>query len=98
MKEFKVTQKSKSQTVYTLESASAGGTSAGAVASVSGPLGGVRRRNKDNILANSVTKEAKKKNEPKINAPRNPVAHAHQNVSGGGKKKVLARLRWKQKS
>lgn len=83
MKEFKVTQKSKSQTVYTLESASAGGTSAGAVASVSSPLGGVRRRNKDNILANSVTKEAKKKNEPKINAPRNPVAHAHQNVSGG---------------
>ena len=50
--EFKVT-KSKNQTVFTLESATGGGTSAGSVASVSNPVGGVRRR-----VSNLVTSEA----------------------------------------
>ena len=41
---------SKTETRYVLESASAGGTSSGAVSSVSSPLGKVRKRS-DNILA-----------------------------------------------
>lgn len=103
MKEFKVKQKSKDETVYTLESASAGGTSSGAVASVSKPLSVVRRRSKDNILANSVENEGKNKNEPKLNAPRNPVAHAHQHVGGGSgthkdKSKVIPRKEKYKKS
>jgi hypothetical protein len=50
--EFKVTR-SKDQTVYTLESATGGSTSAGNVGSVDSELGGVQRRNPpgDNILA-----------------------------------------------
>ena len=63
--EFKVT-KSKEQTVYTLESASSGGTSSGSVASVTKALGGVQRRPTDSIFAQEAKKE-----EPK---PRNFVA------------------------
>lgn len=65
--EFKI-KKSKEQTVYTLESASVGGTSAGSVASVSSTLGGVRKRG-DNLLAQESNKD-------KIAAskPRNYVA------------------------
>lgn len=48
--EFKIT-KFKESTVYTLESATAGGTSAGNVASVSKPIGGVRRRTGDDFFA-----------------------------------------------
>ena len=47
--EFKIT-KFKESTVYTLESATAGGTSAGSVASVSKPIGGVQRRTGDNFF------------------------------------------------
>lgn len=61
--EFTV-KKTKNQTTYTLESATGGGTSSGSVASVSQPLGGVRKR--DNILA----QETGKKTVPK---PRHPV-------------------------
>jgi hypothetical protein len=70
--EFKVT-KSKDQTVYTLESASGGGTSSGSVASVSTALGGVQRRPTDSIFAQEAKKE-----EPK---PRNFVA---KNAKMGG--------------
>ena len=71
--EFKVT-KSKEQTVYTLESATGGSTSAGSIASVSLPLGGMQRRPKDSIFA----QEAKKDEPPK---PRNFVA---KNAKMGG--------------
>ena len=64
--------KGQSETRYVLETASAGGTSAGSVASVSGTLGGVRKR--DNLLA----QEADKKSVP---APRNFVA---KNAKMGG--------------
>lgn len=71
--EFKVT-KSKEQTVYTLESATGGSTSAGSIASVDSTLGGMQRRNPpgDNILAQE------KKEAPK---PRNFVA---KNAKMGG--------------
>jgi hypothetical protein len=71
--EFKVT-KSQNQTVYTLESASSGGTSSGSIASSSTALGGVLKRNPpgDNILAQE------KKEVPK---PRNFVA---KNAKMGG--------------
>jgi len=48
-KEFKV-KKFKESTVYTLESASAGGTSAGGIASVAKPVGSVQRRTGDNFF------------------------------------------------
>lgn len=48
--EFKI-KKFKNATVYTLESASGGATSSGAVASVSNPVGGIQRRNGDNLIA-----------------------------------------------
>jgi hypothetical protein len=70
-KEFNV-KKFKNATVYTLESASGGGTSAGAVASVSSPMGGVRKRG-DNLIAQEEKKEAPK--------PRNFVA---KNAKMGG--------------
>ena len=76
--EFKVT-KSKEQTVYTLESASSGGTSSGSVASVSTALGGVQRRPTDTIFA----QEAKKDEAPK---PRNFVAK-NAKMGGAGKMK-----------
>ena len=76
--EFKVT-KSKDQTVYTLESASSGGTSSGSVASVSTALGGVQRRPSDSIFA----QEAKKDEAPK---PRNFVAK-NAKMGGAGKMK-----------
>jgi hypothetical protein len=71
--EFKVTR-SKDQTVYTLESATGGSTSAGSIASVDSALGGVQRRNSsvDNILA-----QEKKETPP----PRNFVA---KNAKMGG--------------
>jgi len=69
--EFNV-KKYKDATVYTLESASGGGTSAGAVASVSMPMGGVRKRG-DNLIAQEEKKEAPK--------PRNFVA---KNAKMGG--------------
>ena len=75
--EFKVT-KSKEQTVYTLESASSGGTSSGSVASVSTALGGVQRRPTDSIFAQEAKKE-----EPK---PRNFVAK-NAKMGGAGKMK-----------
>jgi hypothetical protein len=72
--EFKVT-KSQNQTVYTLESASSGGTSSGGIASVSTALGGTQRRKGDNLLA----QEANKKKE--TSKPRNFVA---KNAKMGG--------------
>jgi hypothetical protein len=67
----------KNQTIYTLESASGGGTSSGNIASVSTALGSMQRRNppSDNILAQEAdkTKEAPK--------PRNFVA---KNAKMGG--------------
>ena len=71
--EFKIT-KSKEQTVYTLESATGGSTSAGSIASMDSTLGGMQRRNPpgDNILAQE------KKETPK---PRNFVA---KNAKMGG--------------
>ena len=72
--EFKVT-KSQDQTVYTLESATGGGTSSGGIASVSTALGGTQRRKGDNLLAQEAGKE---KDAPK---PRNFVA---KNAKMGG--------------
>ena len=69
--EFTV-KKLQDETVYTLESASSGGTSAGAIASVSSPMGGVRKRG-DNLIAQEEKKEAPK--------PRNFVA---KNAKMGG--------------
>ncbi len=69
--EFKV-KKYKDATVYTLESATSGGTSAGSIASVSNAMGGVRKRG-DNLIAQEEKKEAPK--------PRNFVA---KNAKMGG--------------
>lgn len=69
--EFNV-KKYKDATVYTLESASGGATGAGAVASVSMPIGGVRKRGA-NLIAQEEQKEAPK--------PRNFVA---KNAKMGG--------------
>ena len=71
--DFKI-KKYKDATVYTLESASGGGTSAGAVASVSSPFGGVRKRG-GNLIAQENDKKAEA---PK---PRNFVA---KNAKMGG--------------
>jgi len=73
-KEFKIT-KGKSQTVYTLESASSGGTSSGSIASVSSPMGGVRKRG-----GNLIAQEASKDKVP-ASTPRNFVA---KNAKTGG--------------
>ena len=72
--EFK-TKKFANATVYTLESATSGGTSAGGIASVSAPIGGVRRRG-DNLIAQEGDKD-------KVDAikPRNFVA---KNAKMGG--------------
>ena len=70
--EFKIT-KTNDATVYTLESASSGGTSSGSVASISSPMGGVRKRG-DNLIS----QEAQEKESPK---PRNFVA---KNAKMGG--------------
>lgn len=43
-KEFKIKTNSEQETVYTLESASSGGTSSGSIASTSNPIGGMQRR------------------------------------------------------
>ena len=77
--EFKVT-KSKDQTVYTLESASGGGSSASSVGSgsVVTALGGVQRRPKDSIFAQEEKAEAPK--------PRNFVAK-NAKMGGAGKMK-----------
>jgi hypothetical protein len=78
--EFKVT-KSKDQTVYTLESATGGGTSSGSGASVSTALGGVQRRPADSIFAQEGSKD-------KVDAgkPRNFVAK-NAKMGGAGKMK-----------
>ena len=75
--EFKKTS-GKGQTVYTLESATSGGTSSGSIASVSTPLGGMQRRNppSDNILAQEADK-----NKVPATTPRNFVA---KNAKTGG--------------
>ena len=75
--EFKVTR-SKDQTIYTLESATGGSTSAGSIASVDSALGGVQRRTSDSIFAQEAKKE-----EPK---PRNFVAK-NAKMGGAGKMK-----------
>jgi len=72
--EFKI-KKYSDATVYTLESASSGGTSSGGVASVSMPMGGTRRRG-DNLIA----QEDDKKTIPST-TPRNFVA---KNAKTGG--------------
>ena len=72
--EFKI-KKYNDATVYTLESASSGGTSSGSVASVSMPMGGTRKRG-DNLI----TQEADKKTVPS-STPRNFVA---KNAKTGG--------------
>jgi len=73
-KEFKA-KKFKDATVYTLESATSGGTSSGNIASVSSPMGGVRKRG-DNLIA----QEANKDTVPST-TPRNFVA---KNAKMGG--------------
>ena len=72
--EFKKS-KNNQYTVYTLESATSGGTSAGSIASVSSPIGGVRKRG-DNLIAQEGDKD-------KVDAtkPRNFVA---KNAKMGG--------------
>lgn len=65
----------KDATVYVLESASSGGTSSGSVASVSSPMGGVRKRG-DNLIA----QEGNKDKVP-ATTPRNFVA---KNAKTGG--------------
>lgn len=72
--EFKI-KKYNDATVYTLESASSGGTSSGSVASVSMPMGGTRKRG-DNLI----TQEDDKKTVPS-STPRNFVA---KNAKTGG--------------
>jgi hypothetical protein len=62
-KEFKV-KKFKETTVYTLESATAGGTSAGSVASVSKSMGGVQRRTGDNFFTQEDTTPIKPRRGP----------------------------------
>jgi hypothetical protein len=73
---------SKDQTVYTLESATSGGTGSSSIASVSSPLGGMQKRNPpgDNILAQEAGKE---KEAPR---PRNFVAK-NAKMGGAGKMK-----------
>lgn len=71
--EFKKTSSNKDQTVYTLESASAGGTSSGSIASVSSPMGGAQKRGQ------IVTSGTEKKIPP--STPRNFVA---KNAKTGG--------------
>ena len=76
-KEFKITAYNKQTTVYTLESASSGGTSSGSVASVSSPMGGVQRRKPGQNL---IAQEANKETVP-TTTPRNFVA---KNAKMGG--------------
>lgn len=73
-KEFKI-KKFQDATVYTLESATSGGTSAGSITSVSNSIGGIRRRG-DNLIAQEGDKD-------KVDAskPRNFVA---KNAKMGG--------------
>ncbi len=86
--EFKV-KKYKDATVYTLESATSGGTSAGSIASVSNAMGGVRRRG-DNLIAQEEKKEAPK--------PRNFVAkNAKMGGAGQHKDKKKAQKQGQEK-
>ena len=73
--EFKKISSSNNQTVYVLEDASSGGPSAGSIATVSKPLGGVRKRGQNLI--------AQEDNKDKVDAskPRNFVA---KNAKTGG--------------
>jgi len=89
--EFKKSVKN-TDVVYTLESATSGGTSAGSVASVSKPLSGVKKRG-GNLLIQSAEKPRK-----------NPVAkHVNATVGGGGagahkdRKKAMKRGEMKHK-
>ena len=72
--EFKKTA-NKNQTVYTLESASSGGTSSGSIASTSSPIGGMQRRPGDNLIAQEAGKKVP------ATTPRNFVA---KNAKTGG--------------
>lgn len=87
-------------TRYVLEDggATSGGTSAGSIASVSKPLGGVQRRAGDNLISQENKKSYKISHKPK-----NPVAKAHQTVGTGSgqhkdKTKVLPRQEKHKKS
>ena len=73
--EFKI-KKFKETTVYTLESASAGGTSAGSIASVSKPIGSVQRRTGDNFFT------------PEDTNPIKPRRGPLRKQTGGGEHKV----------
>ena len=73
--EFKKILSNKEQTVYVLESATSGGTSAGSVATVSKPLSGVRKRGQ-NLIAQEGDKD-----KVDANKPRNFVA---KNAKMGG--------------
>ena len=75
--EFKITAYNKQTTVYTLESASGGGTSSGSVASVSMPIGGMQRRKGDNLIAQEAG------NKVPATTPRNFVAK-NAKTSGAG--------------
>ena len=70
--EFKKTS-NKDQTVYTLESASSGGTSSGSIASISSPMGGVHKRGQ--IVTSGTEKKVP------ATTPRNFVA---KNAKTGG--------------
>jgi len=68
-------------TRYVLENASSGGTSAGSVASVSMPIGGMQRRKGDNLIA----QEADKNTVP-ASTPRNFVAKNAKTAGAGAHK------------
>ena len=68
-------------TRYVLENASGGGTSAGSVASVSMPIGGMQRRKGDNLIA----QEGDKKKVP-ASTPRNFVAKNAKTAGAGAHK------------
>jgi len=90
-KEFKI-KKFQDATVYTLESATSGGTSAGSIASVSDSIGGIRRRG-DNLIAQEGDKD-------KVDAskPRNFVAkNAKMGGAGAHKDKKKEQKQGKEK-
>jgi len=78
--EFKKTTSNKNQTVYTLESASSGGTSSGSIASSSSPIGGMQRRKGDNLIAQEAG------NKVPSTTPRNFVAKNAKSSGAGAHK------------
>jgi hypothetical protein len=85
--------KSNEETRYVLETATAGATSSGAVATVPGSAGKVQKRNPDNILA----QEANKTEVP-ANKPRNFVAkNAKMGGAGAHKDKKKAQKQGQEK-